>query len=165
MKRPQKGSTTKQYAYAVRKLNGQGRSKKENALLSGFSPSVSNNVANKIEKTEGYLNAVTVLAAESNNLVLAVMAEFKARGLEDFSNKDLVGAMNAISAAWDRFDKRRAPNKNETPEGNPLRKVFMQRVENQTIINTTNPKDPATAPINPIREAEVSLEKEADLDF
>lgn len=133
MKRTKGGSTPKQYAYAVKKLNGQGRSKKDMALSVGFSPSVANNVENKIENTEGFQNAVIKLAAESNNLVLAVMAEFKARGLTKFSNKDLVGAMNAISSAWERFEKHRGVGENRTPEGNKLKAVIMQRIENQTI--------------------------------
>jgi len=115
MKRAKKGSTVKQYAYATRRLNGQGKSKKEMALLSGYTMSMAENAKHKIEETEGYQNAVVVLAAESNNLLLAVMAEFKARGLEDFSNKDLNAALNAISNAWDRIEKVRAPNKMKTP--------------------------------------------------
>jgi len=135
MKRPKHGATIKQYAYATKLLNGQGRSKKDIALSVGYAPSIAANVENKIENTEGFSNAVIALATESNNMVLAVMAEYKARGLKNFSNKDLNGAMNAIAQAWDKFAKHRAPNKNQTPEGNKLKAVIMNRIENQTINN------------------------------
>jgi hypothetical protein len=148
MKRPRRGSTIKQYAYATRRLNGEGRSKKEIALLSGFSTSVAENAKAKIEETEGYKNAVIELATKSNNLLLAVMSEFEARGLKDFSNSDLVKALNAISSAWDRVEKTRAPEKMKNPDVNPLRGVFMRRVETQTAIVETMPpapEEPATA--------------------
>ena len=132
MKRTKKGSTIKQFAYATRMMNGQAGSKKEAALLSGFSMSVAENAKNKIEETEGFKNAIGVLAFRSNNLLMAVMAEFETRGLSDFSNKDLVSAMNAITGAWAKIDEKRAPNKLKTPEGNPLRAVFTRRVETQT---------------------------------
>lgn len=145
MKRPQKGSTIKQYAYATRRLNGDGVSKKEIALKSGYTMSMAENAKAKIEDTEGYKNAVIQLATESNNLLLAVMAEFKARGLKNFSNKDLNSALNAISGAWDRIEKTRAPNKMKTPEGNPLRAVFTKRVETQTAVFEPAPEESAPA--------------------
>lgn len=141
MKRPRNGSTIKQFAYATRKLSGGGDSKKEIALLSGFSTAVANNAARKIETTEGYHNAMIVLAHESNNLMLEVFHEYKARGLSEFSDKDLNGALNAISAAWEKVEKRRAPNNNTDPEHNPLKKVILNRIENQTIINNPLVKD------------------------
>lgn len=142
MKRPKTGSTLKQYAYATKKLNGGegAASKKDIARSVGYSPAVANNVANKIESTEGYHNAVIELAHESNNMMLAIFHEYKARGLEGFSDKDLNGALNAISSAWEKFDKRRAPDKSQDSNENPLKKVMLTRIENQTIIN--NP--PAT---------------------
>lgn len=161
MKRPSSGSTPKQYAYAVKRLNGQGKSKKAIALSVGFSPSVANNAHNKIEKTEGYQNAVIELAAESNNMVLAVLTEYKARGLKKFSNSDLNSALNAISGAWEKFNKVRAPNGSGDTE-NPLKKVFMQRIENQTINNIT-PREatpPAVIEVEPTPEG-----PGLDLDF
>lgn len=154
MKRPQKGSTIKQYAYATRRLNGQGKSKKEIAKLSGYSTTMAENAKHKIENTEGYQNAVIVLATESNNLLLAVMTEFKARGLSEFSNKDLNAALNAISGAWDRIEKVRAPNKMKTPEGNPLRAIFTERVTRTAVIETPHTETTASAPLPEIREAE-----------
>ena len=127
------GSTPKQYAYATMRLSGQGGSKKEIARKSGFSVSVANNTKNKIENTEGYQNAVIVLAAESNNLLLGILAEFKARGMKNFSNKDLIGSLNAMTSAWEKIEKKRETAKMKTPEGNPLRAVFTKRVETQTV--------------------------------
>lgn len=147
MKRSKVGSTPKQYAYAVKRLNGDGKSKKSIALSVGFSPTVASNAKNKIENTEGYQNAVIQLAAESNNMVLAVMAEYKARGLKKFSNKDLNGALNAIGAAWEKFNKVRAPNGSLQPE-NPIKRAIFQKIENQNI-TVNNPKEdaPASGPI------------------
>lgn len=165
MKRPQKGSTTKQYAYATRKLTGGGRSKKEMALLSGFSISTAENAKYKIESTEGYHNAMLEMAVKSNNLVMAAMSEFEARGLGDFSNKDLIGALNAITSAWERIESRRNPAKAKDPGENPLRAAVMQRVENQTI-NMVAPKEAvATKETKPIDVEPIVREEDPDLDF
>lgn len=160
MKRSRRGSTIKQYAYATRMMNGQATSKKEAALLSGFSMSVSENVKNKIEDTEGYRNAIGALAAESNNLLVSVMMEFKSRGLKEFSNKDLVSAMNAITSAWSKIDEKRAPNRMQTPEGNPLRAVFMKKTETLTL------EPAAPQPVSTV-EARIIDVKEVDpaMDF
>lgn len=148
MKRPKNGATIKQYAYAKKLLNADGPSKKDIALSVGYSPSVASNVMNNIEKTEGFHNAVVALAAESNNLVMGIMAEYKARGFTDFSNKDLNGALNAIGTAWDKFNKASAMEKNQDPSKNRLKAVILNRIENQTINNVAvSPQpDPATAP-------------------
>lgn len=161
MKRPKHGATIKQYAYATKLLNAEGRSKKDIALSVGYAPSVANNVENKIENTEGFQNAVIDLAAKSNNVVLAVMAEYQKRGLTKFSNKDLNGALNAISTAWDKFAKHRAPNKIQTPEGNRLKAVIMNRIENQTINNLPAPVTREPAPISVGAENAIP----DDLDF
>ena len=163
MKRPRKGSTIKQYAYATRRLNGQGGSKREIALLSGYTKSMAENAKYKIEETEGYKNAVIELAHKSNNLLLAVMAEFESRGLSDFSNKDLNAALNAISGAWDRIERTRAPNRFKTPEGNPLRAIFTERT--RTAVITSNPSEaPASADTTEIKDAEFQ-EGDDPLDF
>lgn len=164
-------STIKQYAYATRRLGGQGKTKKEMAILSGFSPAVAENVKAKVEDTVGYKNAVIELAHKSNNLLLAVMTEFEARGLEDFSNADLTKALNAISSAWDRVEKVRAPDKLKTPEGNRLRGILTQRVETKTITVESIPPDvPASAPEPEAKDAEFTekpkeADEEIDLDF
>ena len=141
MKRRKGGSTLKQFAYARKLLNADGRSKEDIARTVGFSPSVAKNAYNKIEKTEGFQNAVLKLAAESNSVLLSIITEYRLRGLSDFSNKDLNGAVNAISVAWDRINKHRAPDKNRTPEGNPLRAAVLQRVEHQTVVVESKNED------------------------
>lgn len=163
MKRTKKGSTIKQFAYATRMMNGEAESKKEAALLSGFSISVAENAKNKIENTDGFKNAVGVLAYRSNNLLVAVMNEFEVRGLSDFSNADLVKAMNAISTAWDKIDNKRAPNKMKTEEGNPLRGVFTRRVETQTAVIETIPRAATPVPATVIHEQAPAAAE--DLDF
>ena len=62
------------------------------------------------------------------------MHEFKARGFEDFSNKELTSALNAIGNAWSKFNKvpEEMKTKNET---NKLRTVILQQIENQTVTN------------------------------
>lgn len=121
------GSTPKQMAYARRLLGGEGTSKKEIALNSGYSPHVSNSIATHIENTRGFNNAMSKLAVESNNLALKAMAEFKARGFEDFTNKELVGALNAIGNAWSKFNAQ-PKEKDQNAGGNNLRKIVLARV-------------------------------------
>jgi len=122
MKRPQHGSTPKQYAYAMRKLNGDGESNKEIARLVGFSPSVANNTKNKIERTAGYHNAMKALGLKTNNLMLALMSEFESRGVSHFDTKELFQAIDTIGKAWDRFSKEREEPKKKKKEddSNPL---------------------------------------------
>ncbi len=147
MKRPKTGSTLKQYAYATRRLSpGNMSSKKEIALIVGYSKSMAENVKAKIEDTEGYQNAIGVLAAQSNNLLLGILAEFKSRGLKDFTNKDLNAALNAMTTAWDKIEKKRAPDQAKDPQKNLLRGVFTRRVETQTAVITAIP---AAAPQSP----------------
>jgi len=137
MKRPKNGSTVKQFAYANRLINGEGLSRKDIARSVGFSPSVARNPSQKIEKSEGFHNAMIKLATEANNMALAVMHEYKARGLKGFSNKDLNGALNAIAGAFERFNKHRAPNKEKD---NPLRKILLERVQTREV-SIVQPKE------------------------
>lgn len=125
MKRPKTGSTPRQFAYATRMLNGQAGSKKEAALLSGYELSTAENAHAKIETTEGYHNAMFELAVKSNNLMLAALSQFEARGLDSFSNGDLIKALNAIGGAWERVEKQRNPNPSKLPPGgNRLAGIF-----------------------------------------
>lgn len=156
MKRPRGGSTIKQFAYARKLFNGDGKSKKDIALSVNFATSVANNAKSKIEDTEGFHNAMQKLAVESNNLVLAAMEEYKARGLSGFSNKDLNGALNAIASAWSRIAKERSPNGEEADKGNLLRKVYIAKVENKTINNITP---------TPVVATPIEKEEEIDMDF
>lgn len=162
MKRPKTGSTPQQYAYAVKRLNGQGRSKRQIALDVGFSEAVANNAKAKIEDTEGYKNAIIVLATKSNNLMLAAMTEFEARGLSGFSNKDLVSALNAIGAAWERVEKTRQPGKLHTPEGNRLHGLFTRKTVTETAVIAPPSEKPASASKPEPIEAEFSEKKEDD---
>jgi hypothetical protein len=87
---------------------------------------------------------------------MEVMYQFEVRGLTEFSNKELIAALNAITSAWDKIDTKRQPAKMKTPEGNPLRAVFTKRVETQTM--TLEEPAPASSPkkeLTNIREAEV----------
>jgi hypothetical protein len=141
---PKRGTSMKQMAYARRVFNGQGKDKKQIALDCGYSPNVANSVSSHIENKPGFHNAMARLAQDSNNLALAAMHEFKARGFEDFSNKDLVGALNAIGSAWSKFNAP-ARDPNATPSTNRLRTVILQQIENQTI-TTGNDAPPVSSP-------------------
>ena len=130
-----KGSSMKQMAYAKKVLGAQGISKKQIALDVGYSPNVANSISSHIENKPGFNNAMAALAIDSNNLALAAMHEFKARGFQDFTNKELVGALNAIGSAWSKFNvisKEKAPSENS----NKLRTVILQRIENQTNVGS-----------------------------
>lgn len=162
MKRPQRGSTPKQYAYAQLKLTGGGISKNEMARRAGFSPSVADNVKYKIESTEGYHNAMLEMATKSNNLVMATMSEFEARGMRSFDNKELIGALNAITNAWDRIETRRAPARQKDPEQNPLRRMILEKSEKTT---TTVTVEEIAPPVNEvIRDTEIKIKNDND-DF
>lgn len=152
-------------AYAKRMFGAQGINKKQIALDVGYAPSVANSIVDKIESRPGFNNAMARLAADSNNLVLAAMHEFKVRGFSDYSNKDLNGALNAITGAWAKFNESaNNPGKNMDGPGtklgnNRLRTVILQRVENQ-VVNTTKEE------VIPKEEEEVTLteEEKTELD-
>jgi len=123
-----------QMAYARKLFGGEGTSKKQIALDVGYSPYVSNSVSSHIENKPGFNNAMAALAIDSNNLALAAMHEFKARGFKDFSNKDLTSALNAIGNAWSKFNNiPGAGREKDDLSRNKLRTVILQQVENQTI--------------------------------
>jgi len=126
----------KQMAYARRLLGGEGVSKKQIALDSGYSPNVSNSIKTHIEDKRGFNNAMTKLAMDSNNLALAAMHEFKARGFKEFSNSELTGALNAIGNAWAKFNQATAPLE-QKPSRNKLKNVVLQNIENQTFIQSS----------------------------
>lgn len=166
MRRPNKGSSLKQVAYATRVMSGGAGSKKEAALLSGYTLSMAQNAKAKIEDTEGYHNAMFALAMKSNNLLLAIMSEFSARGITEFSNADLIKALNAVSGAWDRIENRRAPNALKTPEGNPLRAIFTQRVETRTaVLEQAESPAPAPTPVPAIAAEAPAAQAPIDMDF
>lgn len=139
------GSTPKQKAYALRVWGAKGKDKQQIALDVGYSRYIAATPKSKIEDSRGFNNAIAKLAAESNNLALTVMSELKARGFEDFSNKDLVGALNAIAGAWKNFNTQpKADDGGGNSGGNKLRTVILQRIENATI---TNPEPPKVEPV------------------
>jgi hypothetical protein len=155
-----KGCSMKQMAYAKRVFGAQGTTKKEIALDVGYSPNVANSISSHIENKPGFNNAMAALAIDSNNLALAAMSEFKARGFADFSNKDLIGALNAIGSAWSRFNVVK-PTKDDHPGNNKLRTVILQQIENQTVYPG---KEVAPIKKPPVVVAEVVKEGEK-LDF
>lgn len=164
MKIPRKGSSLKQLAYARRIWGAKGEDKKSIALDVGYSRYSANSVVSNIESKPGFQNAIAQLAADSNNLAVAVMAEFKARGLEDFSNKDLVSALNAIAGAWDRFNKGLVESiKPRDQTNNRLRTVVLQNIQKQ--VNLNNPEETATAsPLDAAIVAEVIEVKDKALE-
>ena len=127
-----RGSTMKQMAYAKRLFGAEGNNKKQIALDVGYAPNVARSVSSHIENKVGFNNAMIQLANESNNLAMAVMHEFKARGFKNFDNKELTNALNSISSAWAKFNEVSKP-KEEGPNTNRLRTIILQQVENQTI--------------------------------
>jgi len=152
----------KQMAYAKRILGGQGISKKQIALDSGYSAAVANSVSSHIENKPGFNNAMSALAVDSNNLALAAMHEFKARGFKEFSNKELVGALNAIGSAWSKFNAQ-PKEKDPTETGNKLRTVVLQQIENQHNSITDGKSEPITdGKSEPITQGVVNVEEELD---
>lgn len=146
MKIPNEGSTIKQQGYARDVFSNNGRNKKEIALNNGYSLNAANSVASKIENTKGYKNAMVDILRESDNVVLNIFAEFKSRGFKEFSNKDLINAVTAISTAWEKFNgKNTGDNGLQSP--NKLRNIILQHVENQTIQQNTPSKIVEVEPI------------------
>ena len=154
----------RQMAYAKRILGGQGTSKKQIALDCGYSPNVANSISSHIENKPGFNNAMAALAIDSNNLALAAMHEFKARGFEDFTNKELVGALNAIGSAWSRFNAIEKDKKPPSENANKLRTVILQRIENQTNVGSSSitPPPKVTSTEEPIDGGIIDVEDPMD---
>lgn len=119
-------------AYAKRVFGATGTTKKEIALDVGYSQNSSNSIQSHIESKPGFNNAMAQLAVESNNLALAALHEFKARGFDGFTNKELIGALNAIGSAWQKFNPK-DKNNNPPNTNNRLRTIVLQNIENQTL--------------------------------
>ncbi len=130
MKIPKNGSSMRQVAYARRTWGADRETKKLTALDVGYGPNVANSVVSKIESRPGYHNAMARLAADSGNIALTVMHELQSRGFTDFTNKDLVSALNAIAGAWDRFNKGLIESKKPAEDNgkNRLRTVILQNI-------------------------------------
>lgn len=160
-------SSVMQMAYARRLFNAEGITKKQIALDVGFAPSSAKDPKNKIESKVGFHNAMAQLAADSNNLALSVMEEFKGRGLTTFSNSELIRAISAVSSAWSKFndplikrDKHAEDYEGNKAPQNKLRTVILQRIENQTI-NTEEKK--VITPEQSAKRVEYVEVKEEDL--
>lgn len=126
-------ATVRQIAYARRVFGAEGISKKQIAIDVGYSPGTK---IENIESEQGFKNAIAVLAEDSHNLILSVMAEMKARGMEDFSNKELTSALTAITNAWEKFGKANSRYDNPNPANsgkNRLRTVILQNINNTNI--------------------------------
>lgn len=144
MRRTRNGFTRKQYAYAKRVLGGEGQSKKEIALASGYAPSVAYSVMNKIEKTEGFDNAMSALASESGNIMLKVFHEIKHKDISGYELERLLNAVTIMSQAWQVFTPKQGK---DTDNGaSKLRSIVLNRIENQTI------QAPTVAPTDTIPE-------------
>ncbi len=98
------GFTVKQNAYARRSWGAKGPHKKQIALDVGYTENAAKSVVSKIESKKGYHNAMARLAADSGNVALSIMHEFKARGVKGFDNKELISSLKAISSAWSTFN-------------------------------------------------------------
>lgn len=136
MKRTKNGYTRKQYAYAQNNLSGKGKSKKEIALMSGYSLNAANSVKVKIENTEGYSNAMAALAGETGNFALQVYHALKQKDLSKESVSTLLGAVSTLASAWEKF----TPKAKEDEGHNRLKGVILQHVTTQNI-NTTRKDD------------------------
>ena len=128
----------KQMAYAKRIFTADGVNKKQIALDVGYAPNLSKSVTTHIEATAGFHNAMAQLAYESNNLALAAIEEFKARGFEDFTNNEMISALNAISGAWAKFNIKPIDDGGKK-SNNKLRTVILQQIENQTVVQSDKP--------------------------
>ena len=151
----------KQLAYARKLFGAEGINRKQIALDVGYSSNVSNSIKTHIENKKGFHNAMSALAIDSNNIALSVMHEMKSRGFEDFSNKELTGALNAIGNAWSKFntvpEQVKDSNRSDT---NKLRTVILQQIEQQTQII---PSD--TEVESKIIDIEPEEDKSSDMDF
>ncbi len=157
----------RQLAYARRAWGAKGPDKKTIALDVGYSPSVSRSVVSKIESRPGFNNAIAKLAAESNNMALTVLSEFKARGLTDFSNKDLISSLSAIASAWDKFNKGLVQaEKPQIDNGkNRLKTVILQNIAKQVNVQSSNESPAIESPAEEATPVEFEEVPNPDLDF
>ena len=150
-------STLKQMAYARRVFGAKGETKKEIALDVGYSPNSANSVASHIEQKPGFHNAMAKLALESNNLALAAIHEFQGRGFQDFTNAELISALNVIGNAWEKFN---APLKegDMSKSSNKLRTVVLQQIENQTVSPMAFPEEEKKSGVTSPEDVDDSLD-------
>lgn len=156
MKRPKNGSTTRQMAYAMRSLSPQeATSKREMALAVGYAQSVADKPGQKIESTEGYANAMALLASKSGNVALKVLHELQNRDLGKESVSTLLEAISTIGAAWERFTPQIVKD-DEKIKRNSLRDIILEDVR---VI------DAETKDVGTQEKAQVSTLEDDPMDF
>jgi hypothetical protein len=167
MKRTANGATMQQMDYAKGRLRG-GKSKFAIAIEAGYKDSVARNALEKIESTVGYQNAMNILLKGSVDLVGDIMAEYTRRGFDKMSDKDLNGAINAITTAWERIGKQRGQGKEKDPNENPLRAAVMQRantiINNPPIVQSTVVEATASEPSTHSPE-NIETDEQGDIDI
>ena len=127
MKRTKQGYTRKQYAYASRSLAPQeSATKKEMALAVGYSPAVAHSVAQKIERTEGYSNAIAALASDAGNVALKIMHKLKHADLDKMSFETAVDQLTKVAAVFEKFTPQAKAEPEHKPNG--LRAVILEHV-------------------------------------
>lgn len=137
MKRRKDGSTMKQYAYAVKRLSGEGKSRRQLALSVGYAESTANHPAERIESTEGYANAVIELANETGAGILGAIKRLHKEKIPTMQTDELLETVKTLTQAWSTFT---APIKQDPEKALPYKALLLQHVENQTI--QAKPADP-----------------------
>ncbi len=126
MRRTKGGYTLKQHAYAMRMLApSDAKSKAQMAREVGYSPSVALSVSDKIEKTEGFSNAIAALAAESGNVALKLMHKLKHQDIGDMSFEVAVDQLTKIAAVFEKFTPKQSKG-DDKPNG--LRDIILREV-------------------------------------
>lgn len=141
--------STKQEAYARRIYGAKGESKGEIARDVGYGERAIRSPKEKIESTIGFKLAISALAEQSGNVASKILNEFENRDMTDYSNKDLNGALQAISTAYSKFQP---PAEDNPQSSGRLRSVIVQHVQNQTIKNTSPQIQPVIhdVPLQPV---------------
>lgn len=128
MKRRKDGYTPKQYAYAMRSLAPKkSRSKREMALAVGYSDNVAKNTLARIERTEGFENALGALASKTGNAALKILAEVNNRDLSKVPLAELMSSITTLAHAWETFTPQEKEPENKG--SNPLRAIILEHVK------------------------------------
>ena len=125
MKRSRNGYTSKQWAYAQHVLSG--KTKKESALLSGYSITTANKPKQDIEDTEGFSNAMNALASKAGNVALAIMHKLgEPERINKMTTEQLLASVSVLSTAFVRFTPK---PKNNGSDSNSLRDIFAKQIQ------------------------------------
>lgn len=136
MNTSKKGYTTRQYAYAKKRLGATQEFKKDTALAVGYSPSVAKNIALTIEKTKGFHNAMYALAGETGNMTMRIYHELAKKDLSQESVTTLLNAITVLAGAWETF----TPKQKEESKPNALRAIILREQK----VKTAKTVKPAT---------------------